>query len=289
MKKLKLIKEYIEVHSYEVKEYISHLKQVIVKRKKIDVLRNNIFQIKNYKSLVSKKESSLMVAWNFIKELFKKIKLSINLLSFFSLIFFVLMLMKVNDINDRFNQFDGKELFKINQELKTELKDQIELLQDSLRNFDFELEKKLKKFNLIENQIYWENMQLKNYSYLLKGGACFIGYKYDITVSNGKVQLIKDQDGREVSNDQFVKDYGFTPTIKEIFNVFHKILAVDNPEYYNINYDSYFKYPSSAFFDYSSCSLDEEGCWEISNFDFGDKNLLKNKFNSNNVAVYSFC
>ena len=132
-------------------------------------------------------------------------------------------------------------------------------------------------------------MQLKNYSYSLKGGACLIGYKYDITVSNGKVQLIKDQDGREVSNDQFEKDYGFTPTIKEIFNVFHKVLTLDNPEYYNINYDSYFKYPSSAFFDYSSCSLDEEGCWEISNFDFGDKNLLKNKFNSNNVAVYSFC
>ena len=281
MKKLKLIKEYIEVHSYEVKEYISHLKQVIVKRKKIDVLRNNIFQIKNYKSLVSKKESSLMVAWNFIKELFKKIKLSINLLSFFSLVFFVLMLLKINDINDKFNRFDGTELFKLNQELKIEI--------DSLRNFDFKLEEKIKKFNLIENQIYWENMQLKNYSYSLDGGACFIGYKYDITVSNGKVQLIKDQDGREVSNDQFVKDYGFTPTIKEIFNVFHKILAVDNPEYYNINYDSYFKYPSSAFFDYSSCSLDEEGCWEISNFDFGDKNLLKNKFNSNNVAVYSFC
>ena len=281
MKKLKLIKEYIEVHSYEVKEYISHLKQVIVKRKKIDVLRNNIFQIKNYKSLVNKKENSLKNAWNFIKELFKKIKLSINLLSFFSLVFFVLMLLKINDINDKFNRFDGTELFKLNQELKIEI--------DSLRNFDFKLEEKIKKFNLIQNQIYWENMQLKNYSYSLDGGACFIGYKYDITVSNGEVQLIKDQDGREVSNDQFVKDYGFTPTIKEIFNVFHKILAVDNPEYYNINYDSYFKYPSSAFFDYSSCSLDEEGCWEISNFDFGDKNLLKNKFNSNNVAVYSFC
>ena len=281
MKKLKLIKEYIEVHSYEVKEYISQSKQVIIKRKKIDVLRNNIFQIKNYKSLVNKKESSLKVAWNFIKELFKKIKLSINLLSFFSLVFFVLMLLKINDINDKFNRFDGTELFKLNQELKIEI--------DSLRNFDFNLEEKVKKFNLIQNQIYWENMQLKNYSYSLKGGACLIGYKYDITVSNGKVQLIKDQDGREVSNDQFEKDYGFTPTIKEIFNVFHKVLTLDNPEYYNINYDSYFKYPSSAFFDYSSCSLDEEGCWEISNFDFGDKNLLKNKFNSNNVAVYSFC
>jgi len=34
MKKLKLIKEYIEVHSYEVKEYISQSKQVIVKRKR---------------------------------------------------------------------------------------------------------------------------------------------------------------------------------------------------------------------------------------------------------------
>ena len=281
MKKLKLIKEYIEVHSYEVKEYISQSKQVIIKRKKIDVLRNNIFQIKNYKSLVNKKESSLKVAWNYIKELFKKIKLSINLLSFFSLVFFVLMLLKINDINDKFNRFDGTELFKLNQELKIEI--------DSLRNFDFNLEEKVKKFNLIQNQIYWENMQLKNYSYSLKGGACLIGYKYDITVSNGKVQLIKDQDGREVSNDQFEKDYGFTPTIKEIFNVFHKVLTLDNPEYYNIQYDSYFKYPSSAFFDYSSCSLDEEGCWEISNFDFGDKNLLKNKFNSNNVAVYSFC
>jgi len=281
MKKLKLIKEYIEVHSYEVKEYISQSKQVIVKRKKIDVLRNNIFQIKNYKSLVNKKESSLKIAWNFIKELFKRIKLSINLLSFFSLVFFVLMLMKVNDINDKFNQFEGKELFKINQELKIEI--------DSLRNFDFKLEEKIKKFNIIQNQIYWENMQLKNYSYSLDGGACFIGYKYDITVSDGKVQLIKDQDGREVSNDQFVKDYGFTPTIKEIFNVFHKILALDNPEYYNIQYDSHFKYPSSAFFDFSRCTLDEEGCWGISNFDFEDKNLPKNKFNSNNVAVYSFC
>ena len=118
MKKLKLIKEYIEVHTYEVKEYISQSKQVIIKRKKIDVLRNNIFQIKNYKSLVNKKESSLKVAWNFIKELFKKIKLSINLLSFFSLVFFVLMLLKINDINDKFNRFDGTELFKINQELK---------------------------------------------------------------------------------------------------------------------------------------------------------------------------
>ena len=273
MKKLKLIKEYIEVHSYEVKEYISQSKQVIIKRKKLDVLRNNIFQIKNYKSLVNKKESSLKIAWNFIKELFKKIKLSINLLSFFSLVFFVLMLLKINDINDKFNRFDGTELFKLNQELKIEI--------DSLRNFDFKLEEKIKKFNLIQNQIYWKNMQLKNYSYSLDGGACFIGYKYDITVSNGEVRLIKDQDGLKVSNDQFVKDYGFTPTIKEIFNVFHKILVVDNPEYYNIQYDSYFKYPSSAFFDYSRCSLDEEGCWEISNFDFGDKNLLKNKFNSN--------
>lgn len=281
MKKLKLIKEYIEVHSYEVKEYISQSKQVIIKRKKIDVLRNNIFQIKNYKSLVNKKENSLKNAWNFIKELFKKIKLSMNLLSFLSLVFFVLMLLKINDINDKFNRFDGTELFKLNQELKIEI--------DSLRNFDFNLEEKIKKFNLTQNQIYWENMQLKNYSYSLDGGACFIGYKYDITVSNGEVQLIKDQDGREVSNDQFVKDYGFTPTIKEIFNVFHKILVVDNPEYYNIQYDSYFKYPSSAFFDFSRCTLDEEGCWGISNFDFEDKNLPNNKFNSNNVAVYSFC
>ena len=212
---------------------------------------------------------------------FKKIKLSINVLSFFSLVFFVLILLKINDINDKLNQLDVTELFKLEQELKTEI--------DSLRNFDFKLAEKIKKFNLIQNQIYWENMQLKNYSYSLDGGACFRGYKYDITISNGKVQSIRDLDGREVSNDQFVKDYGFTPTIKEIFNVFHKILVVDNPEYYNIQYDSYFKYPSSAFFDFSRCTLDEEGCWGISNFDFEDINLPKNKFNINNVAVYSFC
>ena len=69
----------------------------------------------------------------------------------------ILKMRKINDINDKFNRFDGTELFKLNQELKIEI--------DSLRNFDFNLEEKIKKFNLTQNQIYWENMQLKNYSY----------------------------------------------------------------------------------------------------------------------------
>ena len=44
MKKPKLIKEYLEVQSFQIKEYISINGRIITKRKKVDVIVHNTYK-----------------------------------------------------------------------------------------------------------------------------------------------------------------------------------------------------------------------------------------------------
>ena len=57
MKKPKLIKEYLEVQSFQIKEYITINGRIITKRKKIDVIVHNTYKTEDYEKLLLNKFS----------------------------------------------------------------------------------------------------------------------------------------------------------------------------------------------------------------------------------------
>ena len=59
MKKSKLIKEYIEVQAFEVKEYLTRCGTLKFKRKKVEVIKKSVFEIKGYNDLIKSKLSFL--------------------------------------------------------------------------------------------------------------------------------------------------------------------------------------------------------------------------------------
>ena len=131
----------------------------------------------------------------------------------------------------------------------------------SLLNKNISLEKN------IRNQSYWSALNIKDYSYNLRGGACFGGYNFSIKVQNNQVISITEISSREfdperkhaktenydsnITLDDFIDKYQFNPSINQIFTVFGSILS-NNPYHHIIEYDSILKYPKSAFFDFSN-------------------------------------
>ena len=51
MKKPKLIKEYLEVQSFQIKEYITINGRIITKRKKNDVIVHNTYKTEDYEKI----------------------------------------------------------------------------------------------------------------------------------------------------------------------------------------------------------------------------------------------
>lgn len=286
MKKSKLIKEYIEVKAFEVKEYLTRFGTIKVKRKKIEVIKNNVFKIKNYEDLIKTKSTFFNEILFVINEIYKAIK-SPSILMTFLIVFllFISVIKKTHNIDSKFDFINSDKLLE-NYEI---LMFNIDSLNNKMSKWKSLLDKNLILEKNKNNKSYWSALSIKDYSYNLRGGACFGGYSFNIEVKDNQVISITDNNDSNLTSDQFIDKYKFNPSINQIFNVFETILT-DNPDYYSIEYDSVLKYPKNAFFDFKNCIKDEEGCWEISDFKHDEKSLkTKNYYYHEPIAIYNGC
>ena len=129
MKKPKLIKEYLEVQSFQIKEYITINGRIITKRKKVDVIVHNTYKTEDYEKLLLNKFSLK----NKIINLFEKLNTCtgkfnfINILSIIIIFFFVFK--SNSSIKDTLDKFKEEGIIQIHTELQK--------TRDSLRlNFD---------------------------------------------------------------------------------------------------------------------------------------------------------
>lgn len=286
MKKPKLIKEYLEVQSFQIKEYITINGRIITKRKKIDVIVHNTYKTEDYEKLLLNKFSLKNKIINFFEKL-NTCTGKFNFINILSIIIIFFFVFKSNSsIKDNLDKFKEEGLFQIHTELQ-KTRDSLKLNFDNA-NFLNSQSKQLNELNT--NKTYWQALALENYSFSLSGGACFGGSVFDIKISNGKIHSISNLNGDKLDENDFLKKYQFRPTIKNIYDVFNKIILLGNPEQFSISYDSSLKYPKSAFFNFKNCVYDEEGCWEILNFQYDEKELPKNLYFINApIATFSNC
>jgi len=286
MKNPKLIKEYLEVQSFQIKEYITINGRIITKRKKVDVIVHNTYKTEDYEKLILNKFSLKNKIINFFEKL-NTCNGKFNFINILSIIIIFFIVFKSNSsIKDNLDKFKEEGLFQIHTELQ-KTRDSLRLNFDNA-NFLNSQSKQLNELNT--NKTYWQALGLENYSFSLSGGACFGGAVFDIKISNGKIHSIYNLNGDKLDENDFLKKYQFRPTIKSIYDVFNKIILLGNPEQFSISYDSSLKYPKSAFFNFKNCVYDEEGCWEILNFQYDEKELPKNLYFINApIATFSNC
>jgi len=115
----------------------------------------------------------------------------------------------------------------------------------------------------LEGRDLWLSLDIKNYS-MTQQISCycypedFIMPK-DILVQSGKIITINGYSPE--------KTIGFESfyTIDEIFQFFDSKLS-NNPDYYEIEYDTDYGFPKSMFFDMSEMIADEEIAYYITDF-----------------------
>jgi hypothetical protein len=267
----------------------------------VELVKNNVFEIKNYKDLIKTKSTFFNEILFVINNFYKTIKSPSILISFLVVFLLFIVVKRTSNIESKWNVINGDILYENYQTLKFDI-DSINYKMiewKSLLNKNISLEKN------IRNQSYWSALNIKDYSYNLRGGACFGGYNFSIKVQNNQVISITEISSREfdperkhaktenydsnITLDDFIDKYQFNPSINQIFTVFGTILS-NNPYHHIIEYDSILKYPKSAFFDFSNCILDEEGCWAIDNLKYDKKSLeVKNNYNHGMLAMYNGC
>lgn len=189
---------------------------------------------------------------------------------------------RTNKIVSKYEEINGKLLLEEYEILESNL--------DALKSKLNELELANDIVKLSSQQILWNELSLKNYSFNLRGGACFGGYEYKVEVKNGNSLLISDINGRLLSSDNFFQLYNYKPNIEGLFSIMNRILKSSKPDSYSIEYDKILGYPKSAFFDYKGCVLDEESCWELSDFKFNEEEIQYNLYyNDGLLAYYNGC
>ena len=129
MKKPKLIKEYLEVQSFQIKEYITINGRIITNRKKIDVIVHNTYKTEDYEKLLLNKFSLKNKIINFFEKL-NTCNGKFNFINILSIIIIFFFVFKSNSsIKDNLDKFKEEGLFQIHTELQK--------TRDSLRlNFD---------------------------------------------------------------------------------------------------------------------------------------------------------
>ena len=271
MKKSKLIKEYIEVQAFEVKEYLTRCGTLKFKRKKVEVIKKSVFEIKGYNDLIKSKLSFLNEILHDFVKIYNVIKSPFFIITFLVVCLLFIAVKKIHKIESKFDLINGSELYDYYEKFEVNI-DSLEL---KINEWKLLLDRNKSLVKIRNNQSFWKTLNINDYSYNLKGGACFGGYNYDIKVKDNKVISISSIDGVELTLEEFFNKYEFNPSINQIFNVFETVLS-SYPDGYIINYDSILKYPKNAFFDFKNCIIDEEGCWEISNLKF-EKKVFENK------------
>ena len=226
-----------------------------------------------------------MKNFNLNNNVFKQIFSSSKLLYLLISILLITVLKRTHKIQTTFNEFDFQtsvELFsKLNSNIDSLAKKTNELKQSYL------IAKKHTQF--AKSKGYWNGLNIKNYSYTLKGGACSNGYEYNVIVKDGEIETISSNDKTKITSKDFFIKYGFVPTINELYKIFEEIIIFINPDDFSINYDNKFKYPKSAFFDYRSCVLDEESCWQVDDLNILDSLMPKKKYNDGVIATFIRC
>ena len=111
----------------------------------------------------------------------------------------------------------------------------------------------------------------------------------DVIIKDGEIETITSNNKTKITSKDFFINYGFVPTINELYKIFEEIIIFINPDVFSINYDNKFKYPKSAFFDYRSCVLDEESCWQVDDLKIIDSLMPKKMYNDGVVATFIRC
>ena len=104
MKKPKLIKEYLEVQSFQIKEYITINGRIITKRKKIDVIVHDTYKTEDYEKLLLNKFSLKNKIINFFEKL-KTCTVKFNFINILSIIIiFFIVFKSSNSIKDNLDK-----------------------------------------------------------------------------------------------------------------------------------------------------------------------------------------
>ena len=226
-----------------------------------------------------------MKNFNAINDVIKQIFSSSKVIYLLISILLITVLKRTHKIQTSFNEFEihtSAVLYKkLNSNIDSLSKKIIELKQSQL------IAKKHTQFN--ESKGYWNGLNIKNYSYNLKGGACRNGYEYDVIIKDGQIETITSYDKTKITSKDFFIKYGFVPTINELYKIFEEIIIFINPDDFSINYDNKFKYPKSAFFDYRSCVLDEESCWQVDDLNIINSLMPKKMYNDGVIATFIRC
>ena len=109
----------------------------------------------------------------------------------------------------------------------------------------------------------WLSLDIKNYS-MTQQISCYcypedFTMPKDILVQSGKIITINGYSQEKTIG------FGSFYTIDEIFQFFDSKLS-NNPDYYEIEYDTNYGFPKSMFFDMSEMIADEEIAYYITDF-----------------------
>ena len=109
----------------------------------------------------------------------------------------------------------------------------------------------------------WLSLDIKNYS-MTQQISCYcypedFTMPKDILVQSGKIITINGYSPEKTIG------FGSFYTIDEIFQFFDSKLS-NNPDYYEIEYDTNYGFPKSMFFDMSEMIADEEIAYYITDF-----------------------
>ena len=226
-----------------------------------------------------------MKNFNVNNDVFKQIFSSSKVIYLLTSILLITVLKRTHKIQTSFNEFENQTSV----ELYTKLNSNIDSLAKRINALKQSQLIVKKHTQFAESKGYWNGLNIKNYSYNLKGGACSNGYEYYVIVKDGEIETITSNDKTKITSKDFFIKYGFVPTINELYKIFEEIIIFINPDDFSINYDNKFKYPKTAFFDYRSCVLDEESCWQVDDVNIKDSIVPKKMYNDGVIATFIRC
>ena len=226
-----------------------------------------------------------MKNFNVNNDVFKQIFSSSKVIFLLLSILLITVLKRTHKIQTSFNEFENRTSV----EMYTNLDSNIDSLAKKINELKQSQLIVKKHTQFAKSKGYWNGLNIKNYSYNLKGGACSNGYEYDVIVKDGEIETITSNDKTKITSKDFFNKYGFVPTINELYKIFEEIIIFINPDDFSINYDNKFKYPKSAFFDYRSCVLDEESCWQVDDLNIINYLMPKKMYNDGVIATFIRC